>query len=55
MSLPKITQPKFNIEIPSTGKKTTFVPFTVKEEKILLIAKESKELSCQLNRSSQTV
>jgi hypothetical protein len=44
MALPKLSQPLFEIKIPSTGKKTTFVPFTVKEEKILLIAQESKEL-----------
>lgn len=43
MPLPKIIQPLFNITIPSTGVKTTFRPFTVKEEKILLIAQESKD------------
>jgi hypothetical protein len=45
MPLPKIDQPLFEIEIPSTGQKTQFRPFTVKEEKILLIAKESKDLN----------
>lgn len=44
MGLPKIDQPLFPITIPSTGKKTTFRPFTVKEEKILLIAQESKDV-----------
>lgn len=44
MPLPKITQPKFQITIPSTGQKTEFTPFTVREEKILLIAQESKDL-----------
>ena len=43
MPLPKIDQPIFPVVIPSTGQKTKFRPFTVKEEKILLIAKESKE------------
>ena len=43
MALPKIDQPLFEIEIPSTGKKTKYRPFTVKEEKILLIAQESRE------------
>lgn len=33
----------FPITIPSTGKKTFFRPFTVKEEKILLVAQESKD------------
>lgn len=43
MALPKIDLPLFEITIPSTGKKTKFRPFTVKEEKILLIAQESKD------------
>jgi|TARA_B110000908_G_scaffold4206_1_gene5477 hypothetical protein len=44
MGLPKIDQPLFELVIPSTGKKATYRPFTVKEEKILLIAQESKEM-----------
>lgn len=44
MALPKIQHPLFDITIPSTGKKVQYRPFTVKEEKILLIAQESKDL-----------
>jgi hypothetical protein len=44
MPLPKIDQPIFELTLPSTGKKVKYRPFTVKEEKILLIAQESKEL-----------
>jgi|TARA_R110000796_G_C14474518_1_gene425953 hypothetical protein len=44
MALPKIDQPLFEIVIPSTDKKAHFRPFTVKEEKILLIAQESKDV-----------
>jgi hypothetical protein len=43
MPLPKIDQPLFSLVIPSTQKKVKYRPFTVKEEKILLIAQESKE------------
>jgi hypothetical protein len=43
MALPKLNKPIFEIEIPSMKKKVTYNPFTVKEEKILLIAQESKE------------
>lgn len=39
--LPKIDQPLFELTIPSTKQKVTFKPFTVKEEKLLLIAQES--------------
>jgi len=45
MGLPKIDQPLFELTVPSTEKKITFRPFTVKEEKILLIARESEEMA----------
>lgn len=45
MGLPKIELPLFEVEIPSTKQKVKYRPFTVKEEKILLIAQESGELS----------
>lgn len=44
MPLPKIDQPLFEMTVPSTGKKVKYRPFTVKEEKILLIAQESKDI-----------
>lgn len=43
MGLPKLNKPVFEIEIPSQKRKVTYNPFTVKEEKILLIAQESKD------------
>jgi hypothetical protein len=39
--LPKIDHPSYKIKIPSTQKNQNFRPFLVKEEKLLLIAKES--------------
>lgn len=44
MALPKISQPLFELTIPSTEKKIKYRPFTVKEEKILLIAQESNDI-----------
>jgi len=41
--LPKIKHPLYEIIIPSTKLQTTFRPFTVKEEKILLTAHESED------------
>ena len=35
--------PKYELKLPSTGKLVTYRPFLVKEEKILLIAQESKD------------
>lgn len=43
MTLPKIDQPVVKIEIPSTKKPASFRPFLVKEEKILLMAKDSED------------
>ncbi len=41
--LPKIIQPEFELELPSNGKKIKYRPFLVKEEKVLLLALESKD------------
>jgi hypothetical protein len=38
MALPKLATPKFGLELPSNGKRITFRPFVVKEEKMLLMA-----------------
>ena len=38
-----IATPKYQVTIPSSGKKTAFRPFLVKEEKILLLAQEGND------------
>ena len=43
MALPKVTAPTYELELPSSGKKVKYRPFLVKEEKILLIAMDSKD------------
>jgi len=42
MALPKLTTPTYELEIPSTDEKIKYRPFLVKEEKILMLAMESK-------------
>ena len=42
MPLPTIVTPTYELKMPSTGKKIKYRPFLVKEEKILIIALESK-------------
>ena len=42
MALPKLTTPTYELEIPSTDEKVKYRPFLVKEEKILMMAMESK-------------
>jgi len=43
MSLPSLNAPSYELVIPSSKKKVKYRPFTVKEEKILLIALESED------------
>ena len=45
MALPKLTTPTYELEIPSTDEKIKYRPFLVKEEKILMMAMESKKSS----------
>ena len=43
MALPKIDSPIFMLDLPSTKETIKYRPFTVKEEKILLIASQSED------------
>ena len=43
MALPKLNTPTYELEVPSTDEKIRYRPFLVKEEKILMIAMESKD------------
>ena len=45
MPLPKINTPTYELVIPSIGKKARYRPFLVREEKILIMALESEDLS----------
>ena len=45
MPLPKINTPTYDLTLPSTGKKIKYRPFLVKEEKILIIALETEDIS----------
>lgn len=43
--LPKIDVPLYELTLPSTQETIRYRPFTVKEEKILLVAKETNDIS----------
>ena len=47
MALPVLNNPNYEMELPSTGEKIEFRPFLVKEQKILMMAMESKDTSAQ--------
>jgi len=53
--LPKITYPIFELILPSNKKRYNFRPFTVKEEKLLLIANESEDSKDKLRAIRQIV
>lgn len=44
MALPKVDVPTYKIKLPSNSKEITFRPFTVKEKKLFLLARESKDI-----------
>ena len=45
MPLPKINTPTYDLTLPSTGKKIKYRPFLVREEKILIMAMGSEDMS----------
>ncbi len=54
MPLPKIVTPTYTLTIPSSGKKITYRPFLVKEEKVLIMAMESDNMD-QVGRAIKDV
>ena len=56
MALPKLNDsPRYEIELPSTKQKIKFRPFLVKEQKILLMALETKDQKSILNAITDTL
>lgn len=55
MALPKIDLPLFELTLPSTGKKVKYRPFTVKEEKVLLVAQEADDPKQEILAAKQVV
>ena len=53
--LPKIDMPTYDIVIPSNGNKLTVRPFTVKEEKLLLLAMETSDANNIINTVKQII
>ena len=54
MPLPTIETPTYELKLPSSNKKVKYRPFLVKEEKILIIALESRDQS-QITNAVQDV
>ena len=54
MALPKMSVPRYTVELPSTGEKLNMRPYLVKEEKVLMIALESND-PVQISQSVRTI
>jgi hypothetical protein len=55
MTLPKIITQTFEVQLPSNGSKIIFRPFLVKEEKLLLIAAETRDPNEIINTTKQVI
>jgi len=55
MALPKLQAPIFELTLPSTGESIKYRPFLVKEQKILLMALESREETEMLRAIKQII
>ena len=55
MPLPKIDAPVFDLTLPVSGTKIKYRPFTVREEKILLIAQQQKDVAAISQSIKQVV
>lgn len=55
MTLPRIKQPVFELTIPSTKEVVRYRPYTVSEEKLVLIARESDEVKDIINVYKQII
>ena len=53
--LPKIDVPIYTMDLISTSKKVKFRPFTVKEEKLFLMATESEDVDTTLDTIKQII
>jgi len=55
MALPKLDTPVFNLKLPISGNEIKYRPFLVKEEKILLVAKEASNRDNNVDAIIQVV
>ena len=55
MALPKLETPIYELELPSTGEKVKYRPFLVKEQKLLMLAQESKDQNETVQAMAQLI
>ena len=55
MALPRVNNPTYTLELPSTGKQIKYRPFLVKEQKVLMMAQDTKSENELANAMGQLV
>jgi hypothetical protein len=55
MKIPKISVPIYTVKLPSSGKQIRIRPFLVKEEKLLLIAAQTKDINEIVSATKQVI
>jgi len=55
MALPKLDSPIYETELPSTNEKIKYRPFLVKEQKLLMLAQESKDQNETVQAMTQLI
>jgi len=55
MALPRVNNPTYTLELPSTGKQIKYRPFLVKEQKVLMMAQDTKNENELANAMGQLV
>ena len=55
MALPRVNNSTYTLELPSTGKEIKYRPFLVKEQKVLMMAQDTKNESELANAMGQLV
>ena len=55
MALPKLDTPTYSMTLPSTGEEIKYRPFLVKEQKLMLIAQDAKNVKETYNNLKQII
>ena len=55
MALPKLDTPTYSMTLPSTGEEIKYRPFLVKEQKLMLIAQDTKDTKETYNNLKQII
>ena len=55
MALPKLDTPTYRLTLPSTGEEIQYRPFLVKEQKLMLVAQDTKDVKESYNNLKEII